>query len=85
VDDELSILRMNTSILYKNKMSLNCCSNQSELLHILEKTKSENVKKSNGTNTYLVIFLDHILDNSNGIEVLIAAKKTQLRLELDIS
>jgi len=85
IDDECGILRMNTKILSKIGIQLNCCNNKKELISILVNTYSDFIMKSLSQFPKIIIFLDHILDNSSGIEVLIAVKETQSKFDIDIN
>jgi len=85
VDDENSILRMNALLFSKNGMQLNCCINQKELTDTLVQYYSNYIMNSSTHRPKIVILIDHVLDNTTGVEVLIAIKKMQLKFDLDIN
>ena len=73
---------MHTMLFSKKEINLHCCYNEHELISLLMYLFSDSIKT--GNKHKIVILLDHILDGSQGIEVLKKANSVRDKFNLDI-
>ena len=74
---------MHTLLFSKKDIALNCCSTQGEFIGILMQIYTQK-SWSEGQQDQVVCLLDHLLDGFTGLELLMKAKQTQRKFNLDI-